>query len=474
MDVPDFRTVTVEALASMVRDRSLTAAAVTERALERIEALNPILNAFVAIDETAARAQAAAIDERLDAGEEVGALAGIPIGVKDLADAAGFVTTRGAMHLRDAPPVTADSTEVARLRAAGAVIVGKTNTPEFGCMGDTYNPVFGATWNPWNLSRSPGGSSGGTGAAIASGMVPAGTGSDGGGSIRIPSSMCGLSGIKTSQGRVPSGPPPPGLLDLSCVGPMARRIRDVAYCLDAVVGPHPSDLRSLPAPTESWRRALDDPPLPKRVLWVPSFDGEPVDAEILASCAAAVERLASQGVEVVEAGTLFDKASDAFLPLFLGGLIGPAYEPLFGTPAWDDVTDLLAVALEDAFERVTVASVSEARQQAGRLSMQLAEVMTGFDAMLLPTMAGQTPVVGGDGTINGVETENWIRFTPLANLTRRPAGTVCCGFTEDGMPVGLQVLGHQVDDVGVLETLAVLEDLLDLDPIAPDIGLAED
>ena len=474
MDVPDFRTVTVEALASMVRDRSLTAAAVTERALERIEALNPILNAFVAIDETAARAQAAAIDERLDAGEEVGALAGIPIGVKDLADAAGFVTTRGAMHLRDTPPVTADSTEVARLRAAGAVIVGKTNTPEFGCMGDTYNPVFGATWNPWNLSRSPGGSSGGTGAAIASGMVPAGTGSDGGGSIRIPSAMCGLSGIKTSQGRVPSGPPPPGLLDLSCVGPMARRIRDVAYCLDAVVGPHPSDLRSLPAPTESWRRALDDPPLPKRVLWVPSFDGEPVDAEILASCAAAVERLASQGVEVVEAGTLFDKASDAFLPLFLGGLIGPAYEPLFGTPAWDDVTDLLAVALEDAFERVTVASVSEARQQAGRLSMQLAEVMTGFDAMLLPTMAGQTPVVGGDGTINGVETENWIRFTPLANLTRRPAGTVCCGFTEDGMPVGLQVLGHQVDDVGVLETLAVLEDLLDLDPIAPDIGLAED
>ena len=474
MDVPDFRTVTVEALVSMVRDRSLTAAAVTERALERIEALNPILNAFVAIDETAARAQAAAIDERLDAGEEVGALAGIPIGVKDLADAAGFVTTRGAMHLRDAPPVTADSTEVARLRAAGAVIVGKTNTPEFGCMGDTYNPVFGATWNPWNLSRSPGGSSGGTGAAIASGMVPAGTGSDGGGSIRIPSAMCGLSGIKTSQGRVPSGPPPPGLLDLSCVGPMARRIRDVAYCLDAVVGPHPSDLRSLPAPTESWRRALDDPPLPKRVLWVPSFDGEPVDAEILASCAAAVERLASQGVEVVEAGTLFDKASDAFLPLFLGGLIGPASEPLFGTPAWDDVTDLLAVALEDAFERVTVASVSEARQQAGRLSMHLAEVMTGFDAMLLPTMAGQTPVVGGDGTINGVETENWIRFTPLANLTRRPAGTVCCGFTEDGMPVGLQVLGHQVDDVGVLETLAVLEDLLDLDPIAPDIGLAED
>jgi len=228
--------VSVEALAAMVHDRTLTAAAVTEHALERIEALNPQLNAFVALNAEDARAQAAAIDERLDAGEDVGPLAGIPIGVKDLADAAGFVTTRGAMHLRESAPVAADSTEVARMRAAGAVILGKTNTPEFGCMGDTYNNVFGPTWNPWRSGRSPGGSSGGTSSAVASGMVPVGTGSDGGGSIRIPSAMCGMSGLKPSHGRVPSGPPPPGLLDLSCVGPMARRIRDVAYCLDAIIG----------------------------------------------------------------------------------------------------------------------------------------------------------------------------------------------------------------------------------------------
>ena len=469
MDVPDFRTVSVEALAAMVRDRTLSAAAVTEHALERIEALNPQLNAFVALDAEGARAQAAAIDERLDAGDDVGPLAGIPIGVKDLADAAGFVTTRGAMHLRDTPPVNADSTEVARMRAAGAVILGKTNTPEFGCMGDTYNPLFGATWNPWNLSRSPGGSSGGTAAAVMSGMVPVGTGSDGGGSIRIPSSMCGMSGLKPSNGRVPSGPPPPGLLDLSCVGPMARRIRDVAYCLDAVIGPHPSDLRSLPAPTESWRAALDDPEVPNRVAWVPSFDGGPVDSEVLASCSAAVERLAAEGTEVVELGTLFDTVSEAFLPLFLGGLIAPAFRPLLGTPAWDDVTDVLAVALEEALATVSVDAVSKARQQAGELSMQLGQAMAGFDAMLLPTMAAQTPIVGGDGTIDGVETENWVRFTPLANLTRRPAGTVCSGLTGDGMPIGLSVLGHQTDDVGVLQTLAALEDLLGLDPIAPDI-----
>ena len=470
MDVPDFRTVTVEALAAMVRGRELTAAAVTDHALERIEALNPVLNAFVALDADDARAQAAAIDERLDAGEEVGPLAGIPIGVKDLVDATGFHTSRGAMYTRNDPPAISDCTEVARMRAAGCVIVGKTNTPEHGCMGDTYNPRYGPTLNPWNIERSPGGSSGGTGSAIAAGMVPVGTGSDGGGSIRIPSAICGLSGIKTSQGRVPSGPPPSGLIDLSCVGPMARLIRDVALCLDAMVGPHPADLRSLPKPDVSWRAALDSPRVPARVLWAPSIDGEPVDSEIAAACTAAVDRLAGEGVEVVEVGAAITAVPGAFLQLFLGGLIGPAFRPLYGTDEWDNVTDVLAVLLEDVYERATPESIYWARQQAGELSIQLAELMEGYDGLLMPTLAGQAPPPGGHGTINGEETPNWFRFTPLANLTRRPAGTVCCGFSREGVPIGLQVVGHQLDDLAVLETLAVLEDLLALNPIAPDVA----
>ena len=470
MDVPDFRTVTVEALAAMVRDRTLTAAAVTEHALERIEALNPVLNAFVAIDADGARAQAEAIDARLDAGQAVGPLAGIPIGVKDLVDAAGFHTSKGAMYTRKDPPAASDCTEVARMRAAGCVIVGKTNTPEHGCMGDTYNPRFGPTLNPWKPERSPGGSSGGTGSAIAAGMVPAGTGSDGGGSIRIPSAICGLSGIKTSHGRVPSGPPPSGLIDLSCVGPMARLIRDVALCLDSMIGPHPADLRSLPKPHGSWRAALDSPRVPARVLWAPSIDGEPVDSEIAAACAAAVERLAAEGVEVVEVGAAIAAVPGAFLQLFFGGLIGPALRPLYGTDEWDNVTEVLAVMLEDVYERATPESIYRARQQAGELSIQLAELMDGYDGLLMPTLAGQAPVSGGHGTINGRETPNWFRFTPLANLTRRPAGTVCCGFSTAGVPIGLEVVGHQLDDLAVLETLAVLEDLLALDPVAPDLA----
>ena len=473
--VPDFRTLTVEDLAARVRSRELSALDVTEHALAQIEAHNDEINAFVAVNAEAARAEASALDARLDSGEAEGTagaahhlpLAGIPIGVKDLADAAGFVTTRGAMYRRGAEAATQDATEVARLRAAGCVVIGKTNTPEHGCIGDTYNPLFGATLNPWNTERSPGGSSGGTGAAIAAGMVPVGTGSDGGGSIRIPSAVCGLSGLKTSQGRIPGGPAPMGLLDLSCVGPMARRIRDVALCLDAVVGPHPADLRSLPAPNESWRAALDNPRRPTRVLWAPAFDGETVDSEILASCAAAVNRLASTGVEVHEVGYLFDNPIPAFLQLFYGGGMLPTYEPMHGTDAWNDITDALTVMLEGVRGRASLTTQYEARQTASEVSLALANAMDGFDVMLMPTLAGQTPTPGGQGTVNGEPVANWIRCTPLANLTRRPAGTVCSGFTRDGMPIGLQVLGHQLDDLRVLETLAVLEDDLALDPVAP-------
>ena len=471
MDVPDFRALTVEALANMVRDRVVTAAAVTAHALDRIDALNPHLNAFVAVDADGARAQAEAIDGRLGAGEDPGPLAGVPIGVKDLTDAAGLPTTKGAMHLRDAAPARSDAVEVARLRAAGCVVVGKTNTAEFGCMDDTFNPLFGATLNPWNRAYSPGGSSGGAAAAVAAGMVPVGTGSDAGGSIRTPSAACGLSGMKTSQGRVPAGPPPLGLLDLCCVGPMARRIRDVALCLDSVVGPHPGDLRSLPAPPRPWRPALDSPRIPARVLWAPSFDGGPVDSEVAAACAAAVERLAAAGAEVVEAGRLLDAGMDLQEELYYGGGLVPTHRPLRGTDRWPQVTGMLTEILDRISDSVTVSSQYEARRRAAGLSTGLAAAMAGFDTMLTPMCAGQIPMSQGNGTIDGEPTADWLRFASLATLTRRPAGTVCCGFNRHGVPIGLQVIGQQLDDLGVLETLAVLEDLLGIDPVAPDPAL---
>lgn len=465
-EVPDFRTVTVEALASSVRNGELSATAVTEAALGRIGSHDGALNAFVAVDADAALAQAAELDERLAAGEAVGPLAGIPIGVKDLEDAVGFRTTRGAAHLASVEPATADSTEVARLRSAGCVVIGKTNTPEAGWVGDTYNPVFGATKNPWNLDRSPGGSSGGTSAAVAGGLVPLATGSDGGGSIRIPSAVVGLSGFKPTQGRIPAGPAPLGAADLSTVGPMARRISDVALALDVVVGPAANDLRSLPHPGVSFRSVCDDPRPPRRLLYCESVDGSEVDHDVAALTATALDQLRAQGVEIVEVGPLMPEVFKPFLLLFYGGMV-PAYRHLMGTDAFAQVTPGLQELLTRAAELLTPDSVEDARKAAQACSIKLAAAMEGFDALVTPATVGQTPVSEGPGTVNGTETPGWVGNTFGFNVTKRPGGVTCAGFAPDGMPHALQIIGHHLDDVRTVELTAWTEAVLGLDPVAP-------
>src|SRR5580698_2008226 len=268
----DFLRDSVVELATRVRAGELSAREVVGHALSRIEELNGTLNAFVAVDGDRALDEAAAVDAAVVAGRDPGPLAGIPFGVKDLEDAAGFVTTRGSALFADGAPAEHDSVLVGRLKAAGAIVVGKTNTPELGHKADTDNAVFGPTSNPWSVEHSAGGSSGGTAAAIAAGMVPLGTGSDGGGSIRIPSSCCGLSGFKPSLGRIPTGgPESPDWHDLSTRGPMARRISDIVAALDVTVGPDPTDLRSLPRPEASWPAVLHEPRVPARIAWSPTL-----------------------------------------------------------------------------------------------------------------------------------------------------------------------------------------------------------
>src|SRR5713101_6909827 len=242
----DFRRELLSDLAEQVRSGKVAAREVVGHALNEIDRLNGDLNAFVAVDAEAALRNAEIIDDVVASGDDPGPLAGIPIGVKDLEDAAGFRTSHGSHGWADAPAAVTHSPLVDRLVSAGCVVIGKTNTPELGWKADTDNLVFGPTWNPWDRTRSPGGSSGGSAAAIAAGMVPLATGSDGGGTLRIPSALCGLSVIKPSLGRVPvSGPDPPSWHVLSTFGPMARRTADLALALDAVIGPDPYDLRSL-------------------------------------------------------------------------------------------------------------------------------------------------------------------------------------------------------------------------------------
>jgi len=466
----DFRREAVADLAEQVRSGTRTARDLVAHALERIESLNPRVNAFVAVDADGALEAADRIDAAVAAGEDPGPLAGIPIGVKDLDDAEGFVTSHGSAVFAGGPAEVADSPFVARLRAAGCVVVGKTNTPELGWKADTDNAVFGPTCNPWNLAYSPGGSSGGAAAAIASGMVPLATGSDGGGSIRIPSSCCGLSGIKPSLGRIPSGGVQgAGWLDLSTKGPMARRIADVVHALDVAVGPDPTDIRSLPRPEASWLAALDHPRLPAKVAWSPTLGYAPLDDEVRARCEEAVGRLESLGTEVVEIETVFDED-----PVRDWLTMAVAYNwrtlaPYRGTELWDKVDPLLAAQVDWAAEHVTALDLVRALDACHDLNLRLVELFRDVRLLLTPTCAGPPPprALQGQGLVNGEVEANWARFTYPFNMTRSPAASVCAGLTSEGLPVGIQLVGPQHADLVVIRSAAALEAAIGFDEVAP-------
>jgi aspartyl-tRNA(Asn)/glutamyl-tRNA(Gln) amidotransferase subunit A len=464
----DFRTSTVVELAAGVAAGRTTARSLVEGALARIEELDPKINAFVVVDADAALRDAAAVDARVAAGEDVGPLAGIPLGVKDLEDAAGLPTSKGSAVFADGPPAERDSALVERLRASGCVVVGKTNTPEFGFKADTTNPRFGSTRNPWDLTRTAGGSSGGSGAALAAGLVPLCTGSDGGGSIRIPSSVCGLTGLKPSLGRVPAGgPEPAGWPDLSTSGPMARRARDLAYVLDAVVGPDATDLRSLPLPDASWTRSLEELHAPRRVGWSPTLGYGRTDGEVQAVCEAALAKLEARGTEVVTIDSVFPQDPALhWVQLAMAGNYRNL-EHLRGTPDWERLDPGHILMMENFAAKLSATDLMRANDECHRANVRLVELFHQVPLLLCPTVAGIPGKVDGQGTVDGEESYAWVSYTYPFNMTRSPAGTVCAGFTSDGMPVGLQVIGPQHADVVVLRMLAVLEDALAIDALAP-------
>jgi aspartyl-tRNA(Asn)/glutamyl-tRNA(Gln) amidotransferase subunit A len=464
----DFRTESVVELAAQVREGRLSAGELTDHALTQIHRHNPVLNAFVSVDEGRARQAAEAVDRTVAAGNDPGPLAGIPLGVKDLEDAAGHVTTHGSPVFAGGPPALSDSPLVARLVAAGCVVVGKTNTPELGWKAATDNRVFGPTLNPWNLEHTPGGSSGGSAAAIASGMVPLATGSDGGGSIRIPSSCCGLSGMKPSLGRVPSGGgEPPDWHELSTRGPLARRLADVVAALEVAVGPDPSDLRSLPRPEASWVAALDDPRPPRKVAWSPTLGYAEVDAEVLAICEHAIAVMASLGTEVVEVDSVFDADPIADWLTLTGVYNLRSHASIRGTEAWERIDPVLAAVIDGAAS-VSALDVVRAQDACHILNLRLVELFHDVRLLLTPTVAAAPPPLALEGSalINGTADFNWVKFTYPFNMTRSPAASVCVGLTEGGLPVGLQLVGPQHADIVVLRSAAALEAAIGFDTLA--------
>lgn len=463
----DFRRESLSGLAEQVRAGKLSARELVGHALTRIDALNGEINAFVAVDGEAALETASAIDEAVVRGDDPGPLAGIPIGVKDLEDVAGFRTTHGSAGWAESPPAEHHSLLVERLVAAGCVVVGKTNTPELGWKAQTDNVLFGATRNPWDRARTPGGSSGGSAAAVAAGMVPLATGSDGGGSIRIPSALCGLSGLKPSLGRVPSGgPQAPDWPDLSTRGPMARTTAEVAAALDAVIGPDPSDLRALPMPEPSWVGALDQPHVPISVAWSPTLGYATVDTEVREICDRAISVLSDSGARIIEIDSVFPED-----PVGIWMTLTSAYQArtaahLRDTTAWQRLDPGLLAVIEIG-EQVTGPQFVKAIDDCHRLNLRLIQLFHDCRLLVTPTVASVAPLLGEPGLINGEPDLNWVRFTYPFNLTRSPAGTVCAGFSSSGLPVGLQLIGPQHADLVVLRAMAALEQAMELDPVAP-------
>lgn len=457
----DFRTTSIEALVAEVRARRLCARELVEAALANIESANPRLNAVCAVDPARARKDAEAIDARLARGDAVGPLAGMPLLVKDLEDAAGFRTTYGSDLHKDADPAKGDSVLVARLKAAGCVVVGKSNTPAFGFKALTENIPFGVTRNPWNPDHHAGGSSGGSASALAAGMVPLATGSDGGGSIRIPAAVCGFSGLKTSQGQIPmGGPNAPGSGILAVKGPMALRVRDTALALEAARGPEATDPFSLPREGGSWRDALDGDNRPRKVAWSPTLGFGRPDNEILGKAQAAVEALAKAGVEIVERKTVVSENPGGAWYTMWTAQRALAQGHLKGTPDWDRIDPDLRGQIEHGLT-LTASDYAAAIRTAYRLAYELEEAMGDAEVLLAPTIAAHTPKIGGQGIIDGKPAgPDWVQFTPAINMSRNPAGVVPVGLSALGLPVSVQVIGRQRDDVGVLKAMCFLEDLL--------------
>ena len=452
----DFLETSIVEIADRVRSGGLAAARVVGHSLERIEALNPALNAFVAIDADAAEQAASRIDAQVAAGHDPGPLAGIPIGVKDLEDASGFVTTHGSPLHSDDPVRETDSILVDRLKEAGAIVIGKTNTPEFGHTGTTDNDVFGATANPWDITKSSGGSSGGSAAAIASGMVPLATGSDGGGSIRLPAALCGFTGLKCQQGRIAyfqDGTEPAMLLGTP--GPMARTAADTAFAFDVVRGPHWADPFSLPADDRSWFDAAQGAAVPDRVVWAPTMGFADVDPGIAARCQEAVDALAESGTEVIIDDTLFDEQPSHGWSINWFAYMHARLGRHRGTPNWDKISPVL----QDMVERGAEINGDDAVEGLSRMFARNHDVGSLMDRhnaafLLTPTIAQFPP------TLEEIRSEGrpsfWVQFTFGINMTRHPAGSVCIGMA-DGLPVGLQVIGRHFDEPGVLATMSAIE-----------------
>jgi len=444
-------------IAALVRDKQLSPVELTTALLARIEALDPRVNAFCLVTADLARAAAREAEIAVMKREPLGALHGVPLSLKDVLYTRGVRTTGGSRLFADLVPEE-DNVAVGRLKAAGAVILGKTNTSEFGHKALTDNPLFGVTRNPWDLTRTPGGSSGGAAAAVASGLGPVALGTDGGGSVRIPAGFCGLVGVKPSFGRVPQTPGFPGWDHIGTIGPLARTVRDAAAVLDVIAGGDDRDRTSLPREPGSYLQACDQDVRGLHVAWTPDLGYAAVDERVLEICGNAAAEFEGLGchVEVVNPG--WESPEEAFATIVAAQFYAAWADAL---PAREADMDASLVRLIRRGGAVTAREYLTAMAKVSAYWQEVHIFLARFDLLLTPT-AAVPPFALGAGVpreIAGQEVSRlgWMPFTYPFNLTGQPAASVPAGWTEDGVPVGLQIVGRRHADRTVLAAAAAFE-----------------
>jgi len=439
-------------LADLVRRREVSARELVAAHLERIERVNPALNAIVTLVPDRALAEAAAADERLARGAPVGPLHGLPVAHKDTHLTAGIRTTFGSPILRDQVP-DADELIVERMRAAGAITIGKTNVPEFAAGSHTFNPVFGATRNPYDARRTPGGSSGGAAVALAAGLHPIADGSDMGGSLRNPASFCNVVGLRPAPGRVPTHPSQAPWATMSVQGPMARTVADAALLLSVVAGPDSRSPIAIDEPGSVFAGPLDADLTGLRVAWSPDLGGTvPVDAAVVRALEPQIAAFTDLGCVVEEACPDFSGADEVFRTLRAWQFdltLGPVLDR-----HRDQVKPTLAANIEQG-RTLTGADLARAEVLHAALFHRVREFFTRYDLLLLPvSQVPPFPVEHEYPTEVGGEPQpdylGWMRSAYFVSATGHPALSVPGGFTPDGLPIGLQIVGPHRGELAVL------------------------
>jgi aspartyl-tRNA(Asn)/glutamyl-tRNA(Gln) amidotransferase subunit A len=459
-------------LVRLIRAGKLSPLEVMEATLRRIDAVNPLINAFVSLRREEAILEAKKMTESLAAGADPGPLAGVPIGVKDLEDVQGMVTSFGSIPFKN-NVAQQDSVQVARLKSAGAIVVGKTNTPEFGFTGFTKNRLHGVTRNPWNLERTPGGSSGGSAAAVTARMVPMATGSDAGGSIRIPASYSGCFGLKTSFGRIPLGPSP--LLQMNhmwTLGPLTRTVRDSALYLDCVTGDHPSDPDSLPSPSMSFLGALDRSLRTLRIAFSPTLGYARVQEEVMERVEEGVKCFEDMGHRIELWKGEFPDVGETWSLLMNADLYGILHQTLDRNR--EDLGKALVQSLE-LVKGVTLREQIEAQKTRTALNRLLWELFENYDLLLTPTMPTEAFAAAGPppSEVEGhrIPLLGAVAFTYPFNLSGHPAASVPAGFTASGLPVGLQIVGPRHREDLVVQAAGAFEKVKPWNDRWPDVRL---